>query len=91
MITFCWLPPERELIECGLTYPSFTDLPLKQAMIESAQTVYLLMDSSKLERMLFASLGCLDKIDFLITDGGITPEYVKKLADINITAIICTP
>jgi DeoR/GlpR family transcriptional regulator of sugar metabolism len=77
-------------LEAGLTYPSFTDLPLKRAMINSAKTVYLLVDSTKLEKVLFASLGCLDKIDFLITDDGITPEYVKKLEDINIKAIVCT-
>jgi DeoR/GlpR family transcriptional regulator of sugar metabolism len=75
-------------LDAGLTYPSFTDLPLKRAMIDSAQTVYLLVDSSKLEKILFASLGCLDKIDFLITDSGVSDDYVKNLADINIKTII---
>ncbi|WP_010261939.1 DeoR/GlpR family DNA-binding transcription regulator [Treponema primitia] len=76
-------------LEAGLTYPSFVDLPLKRAMINSAKTVYLLVDSSKLEKILFASLGCLDKIDFLITDAGISQDYVKRLADINIETVIC--
>jgi DeoR/GlpR family transcriptional regulator of sugar metabolism len=73
----------------GLTYPSFTDLPLKQAMINSAKTVYLLVDSSKLDKILFASLGCLEKINYLITDSGITRDYIKKLAAINIKTIVC--
>ena len=75
-------------LEAGLTYPGFTDLPLKRAMIDSAKTVYLLVDSSKLEKVLFASLGCQDKIDYLITDAGITKEYIDQLASINIKAIV---
>ena len=75
-------------LAAGLTYPSFTDLPLKRAMINSAKTVYLLVDSSKLEKVLFASLGCQDKIDYLITDSGITQEYINQLADINIKTIV---
>jgi DeoR/GlpR family transcriptional regulator of sugar metabolism len=78
-------------LDAGLTYPGFTDLPLKRAMIDSAETVYLLVDSGKLEKVLFASLGCLDRIDYLITDYGITPEYIKKLENINIRAIVCSP
>ncbi|GHU86827.1 DeoR family transcriptional regulator [Spirochaetia bacterium] len=76
-------------LTAGLTYPSFTDLPLKRAMINSAKTVYLLVDSSKLEKILFASLGCLDKINFLITDSGVSEDYVQKLSDLNIKTIIC--
>ena len=75
-------------LQAGLTYPGFTDLPLKRAMIDSAKTVYLLADSSKLEKVLFASLGCQEKIDYLITDDGITQEYINQLASINIKAII---
>ena len=75
-------------LRAGLTYPGFTDLPLKRAMINSARTVYLLVDSSKLEKVLFASLGCQDKIDFLITDAGITKEYIDQLANIDIKTII---
>jgi DeoR/GlpR family transcriptional regulator of sugar metabolism len=76
-------------LTAGLTYPSFVDIPLKRAMINSAKTVYLLVDSSKLEKILFASLGCLDKIDFLITDSGISQDYVKHLAAIDIKTVIC--
>jgi DeoR/GlpR family transcriptional regulator of sugar metabolism len=75
-------------LAAGLTYPGFTDLPLKKAMINSAKTVYLLVDSSKLEKVLFASLGCQDKIDYLITDSGITKTYISQLADINIKTVV---
>ena len=75
-------------LEAGLTYPGFTDLSLKRAMIDSAKTVYLLVDSTKLEKVLFASLGCQDKIDYLITDTGITKDYIDRLANINIKTIV---
>lgn len=76
-------------LEAGLTYPGFSDLRLKHAMIESAKTVFLLADSSKLEKVLFASLGCQEKIDYLITDSGIGSEYVEQLEKLGIEAIIC--
>lgn len=76
-------------LETGLTYPSFSDIALKRAMIASAKTVYLLADSSKLEKVQFASLGCVAKIKYLLTDDGIDPEYAKKLRASGITVIIC--
>ncbi|NLE16605.1 MAG: DeoR/GlpR transcriptional regulator [Spirochaetales bacterium] len=76
-------------LEAGLTYPSFSDIALKRAMIASAKTVYLLADSSKLEKVQFASLGCVDKIKYLLTDSGIDSEYAKRLRNAGINVIIC--
>ena len=76
-------------LDAGLTYPSFSAIAVKRAMIASAKTVYLLADSSKLERIQFASLGCVDKIKYLLTDDGIDPEYAKKLRAAGITVVIC--
>ncbi|MDK2860042.1 MAG: hypothetical protein PWP25_1228 [Sphaerochaeta sp.] len=76
-------------LDAGLTYPSFSDIALKRAMIASAKTVYLLADSSKLEKVLFASLGCVDKITHLITDSGIDTEYTKRLKNAGINVIVC--
>lgn len=75
-------------LDAGLTYPSFSDLAIKRAMIASAKTIYLLADSSKLERVLFASLGSADKIKYLITDDGIDAEYAKRLKAVGITPIV---
>lgn len=76
-------------LQAGLTYPGFSDLQLKRAMIKSAQTIYLLADSSKLEKVLFASLGCQDKINYLITDSNVDPEYVKQVELLGIKVIVC--
>jgi len=75
-------------LDAGLTYPSFSDLAIKRAMIASAKTIYLLADSSKLEKVLFASLGSGDKIKYLITDDGIDGEYIKRLKSVGINVVI---
>lgn len=59
-------------LKAGLTYPSISDLVVKKAMIDAAETVYLVADSSKIRKPSFASLGALSLIDYIITD-----PYVK--------------
>ncbi len=76
-------------LQAGLTYPGFSDLELKRAMVKSAQTIYLLADSSKLEKVLFASLGCQDKIDYLITDSNVDPAYIVQVEQLGIKTIVC--
>ena len=44
-------------LDSGLTYPSFADLQLKQAMIRAAAHVYLVADSTKINRSSFTRLG----------------------------------
>lgn len=63
-------------VDTGLTYPSFADLPLKEAMIKAATHVCLVADSSKINRSSFTRLGSLDLIHSFVTDDGITPEDV---------------
>lgn len=75
-------------LKAGLTYPGFSDIPLKNAMIDSAKTVFLLADSSKLEKVFFASLGRQDKINYLITDSNIQDSYVRELEQLGIKVII---
>jgi DeoR/GlpR family transcriptional regulator of sugar metabolism len=43
-------------------------------MIESANDVYLVADSTKIGKSSFASLGALSLIEYLITDSKITEE-----------------
>lgn len=72
----------------GLTYPGFSDLPVKKAMIESAQEVFLLIDSTKINRSAFVSLQVLDKVDYLITDDGIDEADKIKFEELGIKVII---
>ena len=47
-------------------------------MIENADEIYLLCDSSKLERDSFIRFASLSAVDHLITDPDVTPEIRKK-------------
>jgi DeoR/GlpR family transcriptional regulator of sugar metabolism len=61
-------------LEAGLTYPALSDIPVKRAMIEAAETVILVADSSKIGARSFSALGGLELVDILITDAGISDE-----------------
>ncbi len=75
-------------LEAGLTYPSFADLQLKQAMIKAAQQVYLVADSTKINRTSFTRLGTLDVIHSFITDDGIREEDAREFERRGIELII---
>jgi DeoR/GlpR family transcriptional regulator of sugar metabolism len=59
-------------LDAGLTYPSFADLQLKEAMIKAASKVYLVADSSKIGKSSFTRLGALEVIHAFVTDDGIS-------------------
>lgn len=75
-------------LKSGLTYPSISDLVVKKAMIEAAETTYLVADSTKMGKNALASLGALSLIDYIITDIGIEETYKQVLKDNDIELII---
>ena len=75
-------------LKAGLTYPSISDIVVKRAMIESANTVYLVADSSKIGKSSFASLGALSLTDYLITDSKINEDDCNMLKENDIKMII---
>ncbi len=75
-------------LKSGLTYPSISDIVVKKAMIDAADTVYLVADSTKIGKSAFASLGALSLIDFIITDGQIRKEHKQLFYENGIEFII---
>ncbi|MEY2916578.1 MAG: hypothetical protein RIS73_292 [Bacteroidota bacterium] len=75
-------------LKAGLTYPSISDLVVKKAMIEAAETTYLVADSTKMSKAAFASLGALSLIDYIITDKGIDKKHRQIFKDNDIQLII---
>jgi len=75
-------------LKSGLTYPGISDICVKRAMIESANDIYLVADSSKIGKNAFASLGALSLINYLITDSKINQEDVKWLKNFDVQFII---
>jgi DeoR/GlpR family transcriptional regulator of sugar metabolism len=75
-------------LKSGLTYPSISDLVVKKAMIDAADTVYLVADSTKVGKPSLASLGALSLIHYLITDPSISKEDKELFSTHDIHFII---
>jgi DeoR/GlpR family transcriptional regulator of sugar metabolism len=75
-------------LKSGLTYPSISDLVVKKAMIDAAETTYLVADSTKFGKSAFASLGALSLIDYIITDEGVERKYKQVFKENDIELII---
>jgi len=74
--------------EGGLTYPGFSDLPVKRAMVASAGHVYLVADSTKVGRRALARLGGIDLVDTLITDDGLRDEDLRRMTGAGVEVIV---
>lgn len=75
-------------IKTGLTYPSISDLPVKRAMIDCADEVYLVADSSKIGKSSFATLGPLSLVDDVITDSKISDSDRELFQKYNVKVIV---
>jgi len=75
-------------LKAGLTYPSISDLVVKKAMIDAADTVYLLADSTKIGKSSLASLGALSLVNYLITDNGLQDKHRQLFEEHDIEYII---
>jgi DeoR/GlpR family transcriptional regulator of sugar metabolism len=75
-------------LKAGLTYPSISDIVLKKAMMDAADTTYLVADSTKIGKSAFASLGPVSSIDYIITDDQITNKDLKAFKENEIKLII---
>jgi len=77
-------------VDSGLTYPALSDIAVKRAMIESAQTIYLVADSSKIGQRSFCVLGGLDLVHALVTDDGISARDRKAIEAAGVEVIVAT-
>jgi DeoR family transcriptional regulator of aga operon len=75
-------------LEIGLTTSNTLEAHLNQAMIEVAEKVIVLADSTKMNSRVFGKIYNLNRIDVLITDSGIDNEKKTKLEEIGINVVI---
>lgn len=75
-------------INSGLTFPGFKDIPLKRAMLNSADEVYLVIDSTKIGVSSFAVLCDLSRITGIVTDDGITEIQKKQFENKGVQVLI---
>ncbi|MTH53501.1 DeoR family transcriptional regulator [Bacillus mangrovi] len=63
----------------GLTTPNLTEARIKKMMIQNAQSVILLSDSSKAGKICFSKVADLEEIDVLISDAGLDPAIKEDI------------
>lgn len=73
----------------GLSFPSETDIKVKMAMIKSASSVYVVADSSKIDKVSMFALPCdWSHIHYLITDSGISPAQAAAFKALGVQVLI---
>jgi len=69
----------------GLTTPNIEMARIKEKIIEIADQVYLLADSSKIGKTSFVRFADIEDVDILVTDAGISPSTLAKFESSNVT------
>lgn len=75
-------------LDFGLSITNLAEASLNQKMIESAQVVAVLADSTKFGRRGLGKVCNLDQIQYIITDNKVSPGTVKSLEERDIKVII---
>lgn len=75
-------------LDFGLSITNLTEASLNQKMIESAQTVAILADSSKFGRRGLGKVCNLDQVQYIITDDGVPLHIVKQIEERGIKVLI---
>ena len=71
-------------IENGVSTPSLEEALLNQIMIQQADKVIAVFDSSKFNKRSFVHIADADQIDCIITDRAIPPGMSSKLKTVGI-------
>jgi DeoR/GlpR family transcriptional regulator of sugar metabolism len=87
-VSKCFLAAGGVSFSEGLTYPGFNDLHVKKAMIESASETYLVADSTKIGKVLFASLGSIELVHYIVTDEGISDSDRETFESRGVKVIV---
>ena len=72
----------------GLSTPDPGEAAVKRAMVECANFVVVVADSSKIGREEFVSFAPIDRVDVLVTDPEITPEDRADLAEHGVDVVV---
>lgn len=72
----------------GLTTTNFMEANLNKCMMEAAQKIIVLTDSSKFGRRGFGKICELDVVDHIITDSKVSPKIVEELQNRGIEVTV---
>ena len=70
-------------LKYGLTTTNFMEASVNRAMIDAAQKIIVLTDSSKFGRRGFGKICELDAVDQIITDSGVSPKVVRGIRGVG--------
>lgn len=74
--------------DCGLTTSDILEASLNRRMIQAAQRVVLLADSSKFGRRSLNTICDLDAVDCIVTDSGVEPVFLDRLRERGIEVTV---
>lgn len=75
-------------LEFGLSTTNFNEASLSAKMVEAAEQVIVLADSSKFNRRGLAKICNLDQIDCIVTDAGVPDKILKKLQEFGVRVVV---
>ena len=75
-------------LEDGLTEYNLEDASVKWTLLESARQVIVVADGSKFGKTAFASVGPLEAVDTIITDGGAPPGMLADLRSRGVEVLV---
>jgi DeoR family fructose operon transcriptional repressor len=76
-------------IEKGLSTPTIDMAGVKTLLIDLADEVILLADSSKINKSTFVRFADIGQVDLLVTDAGADNEYIEKLRAQGVDVEVC--
>jgi DeoR family transcriptional regulator, fructose operon transcriptional repressor len=75
-------------LENGLTTPNYYEAQVERQLMKHGKTVYVLADHTKMRRVSLARQATLQEINYLITDDGTDPEFIRALESAGVTVIV---
>ena len=76
-------------LEAGLTNSNFSEAEIKRTMIENADAVYLVADSSKFGLRSVSSFASLPQLPGVLTDTELSEEWQRHLTSLGLDLILC--
>jgi ribose transport system substrate-binding protein len=76
-------------VETGLTQVDIQEAQLKSRMIESAERVVALIDSSKFGRVELTPFASVEQVSHILTDGGLNPRHIDELRQTCANLTVC--
>ena len=76
-------------VDVGLTEIDIQEEQVKRQMIQSAEQVVALIDSSKFGKVDLTSFASLDQITHVLTDSRLDPQFIDQLRQTHVVLTIC--